>query len=520
MVRNPKWHNKAVSSHRTPNMRLKIAARQSALARIQAEQVGAALQAVHPGLEVAYHWRASLGDQRADDPLWQMPEKGVFTADFRAGLLNGEFDLVVHSWKDLPIETDGATVVTATLPRGDQRDVLLMRRDKWEQRTEGDELIVLTSSPRRAFNLAQCLPQALPKPVAMIRFEPVRGNIQTRIAKMWHPLPEGSQPDGLIVAKAALDRLLSASDELRPALAQCRWMVLPLSVNPTAPAQGALAIEIAAERDDLRVLCERVNCAATFEAVTRERAILAAHGGGCHLPLGASVLQRPYGLIEFVCGASSDGAAINESRLISLRARPSQLPRAQMWPLTNEENEWFDREPLDDFEDARLTRANALWIAKVEALPLRYQLNHQQLVWAGGWRTWQRLAQRGVWVNGCTDGLGESEAPMIETLASKSLNWCKLTHADAAKLLIENSMPTVATYRLVPREIAPDLTSREMFFWTSGSIFLRALALAPWLKDKVQACGPGHTQNVLERAGLHPHIFLSREAWLKEMTED
>ena len=57
----------------------------------------------------------------------------------------------------------------------------------------------------------------------------------------------------MIVAKAAIDRLLEAEQdefadtraELRSALSQCLWMVLPLSANPSAPAQGALAIEIA-----------------------------------------------------------------------------------------------------------------------------------------------------------------------------------------------------------------------------------------------------------------------------------
>ena len=516
-------------------MSITIAARQSALARIQAEKVGTTLQAAHSTLHVAYHFRASLGDQRADDPLWQMPEKGVFTADFREGLLSGEFDLVVHSWKDLPIETDGKTEVVATLQRGDQRDVLLMRRDRWHQRKDDEALFLLTSSPRRAFNLAQCLPLALPRPDLKIRFEPVRGNIQTRVAKLWQPLPDGSQPDGLIVAKAALDRLLPASDELRTMLGQCRWMVLPLSVNPTAPAQGALAIEIAAARDDLRELCAAVNCEATFAAVTREREILAAHGGGCHLPLGASVLTRPYGQIEFVRGAASDGTIINESKLIPVRARPPRQLRAQLWPLTNEENEWFTREALTDFDEAPLQHSDALWIAKAEALPTSAveqdgilfcaegnkipSCATVEVVWAGGWQTWQRLAQRGVWVNGCTDALGESEAPMIEGLAGKTLTWCKLTHVDADGLLAGNSLPTLATYSLKPKATTPDLTGREMFFWTSGSNFLRALALHPWLNEKPHACGPGHTQQVIERAGLQPHIFLSREGWLREMVE-
>src|SRR5205823_2124947 len=104
---------------------------------------------------------------------------------------------------------------------------------------------ILTSSPRRGYNLDSFLPTALPTQIDELIFEPVRGNVPTRVRKMWQP-----GTDGLIVAKAALDRLLEAPEpefaatqsELRNALAQCRWMVLPLRANPTAAAQGALAI--------------------------------------------------------------------------------------------------------------------------------------------------------------------------------------------------------------------------------------------------------------------------------------
>src|SRR5438552_5531387 len=79
-------------------MRLTIGSRRSELARIQALQVGKALQAAHPQLEIDYSFRESLGDKNQNDPLWQMPAKGVFTRDFREDLLRGEFDQVVHSW--------------------------------------------------------------------------------------------------------------------------------------------------------------------------------------------------------------------------------------------------------------------------------------------------------------------------------------------------------------------------------------------------------------------------------------
>src|SRR6185436_321662 len=186
---------------------------------------------------------------------WQMPEKGVFTQDLREGLLAGRYDLAVHSWKDLAIEDDGTTEIAATLPRADMRDLLLVRADRWQDVEATGRLTVLTSSPRRSYNLNQFLRKALPGDIKELDFQPVRGNVPTRVRKMWQP-----GADALVVAKAAIDRLLQASQTefaetqaaLRQALAACRWMVLPLRENPTAPAQGALAVEIKRDRAELR----------------------------------------------------------------------------------------------------------------------------------------------------------------------------------------------------------------------------------------------------------------------------
>ena len=98
-------------------MRLVLAARRSELARIQAFQVGRALEQTNPQLTIEYSFHESLGDRNQNDPLWQMPEKGVFTQDLREGLLARRYDLAVHSWKDLAIEDDGRTEIAATLPR-------------------------------------------------------------------------------------------------------------------------------------------------------------------------------------------------------------------------------------------------------------------------------------------------------------------------------------------------------------------------------------------------------------------
>src|SRR3954466_15007547 len=165
-------------------MRVTIGSRRSDLARIQAHQVGETLRGAHPRIEINYSFHESLGDKNLTDPLWKMPEKGVFTQDFREGLLRGEFDLVVHSWKDLAIEDDPETEIVATLRRADQRDLLIVRKDRWAEVDQAGGISILTSSPRRAHNLDSFLRTALPVGIQDIKFENVRGNVPTRVRKL------------------------------------------------------------------------------------------------------------------------------------------------------------------------------------------------------------------------------------------------------------------------------------------------------------------------------------------------
>ena len=502
-------------------MRVTIASRRSDLARIQAYQVGEALQTANPQLELSYSFHESLGDKNLNDPLWQMPEKGVFTQDFRAGLLRGDFDLVVHSWKDLAIEDDPETEVVATLPRADARDLLLVREDRWPEVDRTGAMTILTSSPRRAYNLDTCLRKVLPAQLTELNFVNVRGNVPTRVRKLFE-----ADVAGLIVAKAAVDRLLEArgssstvddftimQHELRQALSRCRWMVMPLRQNPSAPAQGALAVEISRRRPDIKELLAPVNCPDTFSSVIREREILRSYGGGCHQKIGATVLCRPFGEITFLRGFTDGGQVLDSCTLKPARPRPPTVAKAALWPDESSQADWFERERIT----AAVPESSPLWIAKADALPDDWRVDSKQLVWASGVRTWERLARRGVWVNGCAESLGEQESARIETLAGAKLNWLKLTHEGG---YADGEMPALATYRLAPGKVDFDLKGKRYFFWTSGSSFERAVSLNPWLRKMTHFCGPGNTQRILERNGIKPHVFLDRWQWQEEMCQD
>jgi len=480
--------------------------------------VARALRERFSNLTIEFQFRESLGDQNQSQPLWQMPEKGVFTADLRTELIAGGCDLVVHSWKDLPVETGPETEVVATLPRADVQDLLLLRRDRWAAVAETGSINILTSSPRRIRNLPEFLREALPAQINQVNFTPVRGNMQTRIRKMWD-----QEADGLILAKAALDRLLEAEadeqeetrgelHEVRARCRECRWMVLPVMASPSAPAQGALAIEIATGRDDLRSMLAEINCATTFAAVERERQILKSHGGGCHQAIGVNVLIRPYGEVTIVRGIDQDGQDVSRTELVPVRPRPVRIGRAQLWPRSEADNEWFTREsvavPMPE-------EGVAILVAKADALPLSWTLSDESIVWAAGLRTWRKLARRGIWVNGSAEGLGEQESPRLDILAGRRLDWVKLSHEESAS---SRGGRLLATYRLVPRSVPVELAGHDYFFWTSGTSFRLALATAPWLREKTHFCGPGNTYQALVEAGIEPHVFLDHQQWLAEMS--
>jgi hydroxymethylbilane synthase len=490
--------------------RIRILSRASDLARLQAFLVGRAIEARFPDIEATYFTRVAAGDRDVTTPLTALVDKGAFTSDLSDGLASGEADAVVHSWKDLPLEGRAGTSIVATLERADPRDVLLVRRDVAAQQPAA--LNILSSSPRRTWLLQQALPALLPWRVETLRFVPVRGNIHTRLTR----LIEG-RGDALVVAKAALDRLLGfgvefedAAAAMRELLAQCRWMVLPAREVPGAPAQGALAVEVARDSrwaDRLRAISHDP----TWHAVMKEREVLASYGGGCHQALGATVLPREYGQIVSVRGRSETGRMDERWSLVDDRITQPAVDESRIWPRPSERRRAMRRalDPAQPSSDA------GYWIARAEALPKTWTVNPERLIWTAGSTTWRRLAARGVWVHGCADGLGDDEPPPVDALAGRSVTWRRLTHEAAAS----HDRSAIATY-MVDDPLPDDLSTRTHFFWTSGTLFREAVARWPAVRDGWHGSGPGRTRRAIrtllassDRAG----VWLDYEDWRKDV---
>ncbi len=488
-------------------MALRLLSRASDLATLQARLVAAALRAQRPDLDVVLLTQSSEGDRDRRVALWEAADKGLFTTDLSQALVDGRADLVVHSWKDLPIAPYPGARVGATLERADPHDVLLVRRDVATARPAS--LKILTSSPRRAWQLERSLIPLLPWPVAAIDTIAVRGNIPTRLAKLVR-----GDGDALVVAKAALDRLLSPASTsdvvraIRASLEACRWMVLPLDAFPTAAAQGALAVEIADRDGEVADIVAAIDHEPTRRAVIAEREILAAAGGGCHEAIGATVRVRDYGVVTSVRGKMPSG---EERQIWSLDAPGEPWPRTtidRIWPRRDER----ERAVRTMVPDAAIPAdASAFWIARADALPASFTPSGDHVVWTSGPRTWAKLAQRGIWVNGSADGLGDGERPDADALAGRPLRWIRLTHADTG------DPDALATY-VVRHDLPGDLPSRTHFFWTSGRLFREAIERFPSLREARHASGPGRTAAVIRDTlgpAAHVRVWLDYDQWLQ-----
>lgn len=491
-------------------MRLKIAARKSDLARLQAYLVGECLET--QGHEVEYHFRESLGDQNLQDPLWKMPTKGVFTEDFIRDLEEDRVDLVVHSWKDLPTEDRPTTEIVSTLPRADLRDVLLIKPEFIKR----ESLKIFSSSPRREHNLKVFLQDHLPQHgLRTLEFEPVRGNVQTRLKKLLEEPSAGA----LVLAKAALDRLLLSTQAefsatknfIRDTLTQLQWMVLPLRENPTAAAQGALAIEIKKNRLDLKKNLEKICCLRTWEEVLWERKKLQEFGGGCHLALGVSRWQGENSNFISVRGQSPDGKPLEIFRLGVLEGTKQGARPEELWSSSSIKPQRLSRNPRTSSDRSYVVTRSEAWPEGVS----------NSLLWVAGSQTWRKLAQRGIWVNGSFEGLGETPLDLsVFDSRGRRGNWTTLTHGDHPEF--DPKTHEISYDLLWPKEWPWDLAEKKHFFWTSSSHCKQVLERFPQIRKASHSSGPGSTFRGLQKLlpGSEIRMFIDEQDWRKSLTEE
>jgi hydroxymethylbilane synthase len=249
--------------------KLRIATRESRLAMRQTEMVAAAIAARRPGLAIEIVAMTTRGDRVLDRPLAEVGGKGLFVKELEVALEQGRADIAVHSLKDVPMELPAGFALATFGAREDPLDAFVSQRfGTLEALPEG--AVVGTSSLRRECQLKRLRPD--------LRLKPLRGNVNTRLAKL-----EAGDFDAIILAAAGLRRL-GLADRIRH--------VIPAAQSLPAISQGILAIEHRADRADLAQLLAPFEDRATACAARAERALGGVVEGSCDVPVGALAAVR------------------------------------------------------------------------------------------------------------------------------------------------------------------------------------------------------------------------------------
>ena len=248
--------------------RLVIATRESRLALWQAEHVKALLE-LRLGAEVTLLPMSTRGDQILDRSLAKVGGKGLFIKELENALEDGRADLAVHSLKDVPMDLPSGFALPVVLEREDPADAFVsVRHASLDDLPQG--AVVGTSSLRRLVQLRSLRPD--------LRIESLRGNLDTRLRK----LDQGDY-DAIVLAAAGLIRLGLG--------ARIRARFDPETMLPAA-GQGALGIEIRADKAALGARLATLTHRPTWLAVHAERAVSRALGGSCSVPIAAHAVWR------------------------------------------------------------------------------------------------------------------------------------------------------------------------------------------------------------------------------------
>lgn len=250
---------------------LRIGTRSTRLALAQTEWVVQRLRQISPTTQVVVVPIATRGDKHPDQPLPQIGDKGVFTAELESALLAGQIDLAVHSAKDLAaLDPQGLAILAVPL-REDPHDAWLSAVGDFADLPAGAS--IGTSSPRR---VAQLMHQR-----SDLNYVPLRGAVDTRLRKVL----DEKQLEGLVLAVAGLKRL-GLADRIRKPLG--------LDECVPAPGQGCLALQGRVENAALRSLLQPLHDTNAAVELACERRVVALLGAGCRTPLG--VLARAEGV--------------------------------------------------------------------------------------------------------------------------------------------------------------------------------------------------------------------------------
>ncbi len=263
-------------------MDIRIATRVSELAMWQAEHVAELIRELVDVDTATLVPMSTRGDQNLDSSLQKIGGKGLFIKELEVAMQEGKADIAVHSMKDMPADLPDGFCIAAVLPRGNALDALVGK--PLDDLPDGAR--VGSSSLRRAAQLKMLRSD--------LKIEPLRGNVNTRLAKL-----ASGDFDAIVLAAAGLERL-GLEDQISQ-------LFTPAEMLP-AVAQGVIGIECPAENVELRSVLARLNNQAASRTTLAERAVAKALQADCQSPVAVHAVTIGSTLTITALVAMPDGS--------------------------------------------------------------------------------------------------------------------------------------------------------------------------------------------------------------------
>jgi len=290
------------------NRVIRIGSRDSVLAIRQAEIVMEAVKESVPDTQFKLVKVKTTGDKILDMRLDMIGGKGLFIKELEQALANGDIDIAVHSYKDVPYEETDKLPIVALSKRESPYDALVL--------PEGITALnnrkpVGSSSLRRTIQFNRLYDG--------FELKSIRGNVHTRLSKL-----DNGEYSALILAQAGLNRL---------SLQNRVYRVFPADEMIPSGSQGILAVQ-GRQGEGYSYLSgfhDRES-----EIVSKaERQYLKTLNGGCTSPVAVygqlhgnellltGMYVDAFGNVETgkICGDANKAQLLGETLAINLKGR-------------------------------------------------------------------------------------------------------------------------------------------------------------------------------------------------------
>ena len=270
-------------------MRVRVGTRASILAMAQTRTVVETLSRLYTGVDFEIVAMSTKGDVVRDRPIGEIGGDAPFARELEDALLRGDVDMAVHSMKDLSAKCPAGLVLAKAWKRGDARDALVAADPGVRSIADlPPGAVVATGSVRRNLFLRRLRPD-----LEMVQ---IRGNVDTRLGKLFSPGPGQRRLDAIVLAAAGLERIGKAG------------VISSLfDVDDMIPAanQGQIAIEMRSDDASLLAIAEGPSDAPSEEAALAERMFMLELGVDCRTPV-AAFAERTGGRLSLRCMFARD----------------------------------------------------------------------------------------------------------------------------------------------------------------------------------------------------------------------